>query len=150
MATILIVAHTPLASALASVARHAYPDCGSKLLSLDVLPEEGPNEVMLRVQAALTQCGTDELLILTDVAGATPHMGAWRAAEGRPKLRLVAGVNVPMLWRSLCYGEESLEQLVARATDGGRLGVVQLASTRPANQSTHNRSHGQDDRHDQQ
>ena len=43
-----------------------------------------------------------EALILTDVFGATPCNVAQRLADG-VQVKVVAGVNVPMLWRSLCY-----------------------------------------------
>lgn len=150
MATILIVAHTPLASALARVAMHTYAECGRQLVALDVAPVESQEDVARRVHEALKALAAADTLVLTDVVGATPHAGAWRAVEGRTNVRLVAGVNVPMLWRTLCYRAESLEQLVARATDGGRLGVVQMASTRPANQGPSACNHAQDDHHDQQ
>lgn len=150
MAAIVIVAHAPLASALAGVAVHAYPECGAQTVAVDVARDEAPDDVARRVQQALTALGGSDILILTDVVGATPHMGALRASETLAKVRLVAGVNVPMLWRTLCYRHEALEQLVARATDGGRLGIVQMASTRPANQGPSAWSHGQDPHHDQQ
>lgn len=150
MATILIVAHSPLASALAGVAMHTYAECGGQMVALDVAPDESPEDVARRVLDALHASSWADTLILTDVVGATPHMGAWRAAEGRANVRLVAGVNVPMLWRTLCYRAETLEQLVARAGDGGRLGVVQVASTPPANQGPSARNHAQDHHHDQQ
>jgi mannose PTS system EIIA component len=150
MAAILIVAHAPLASALVSVAAHAYPECSTQLLALDVARDEGPDDVVGRVLQALDAQGSVDALILTDAVGATPHMGAWRAAEARARVRLVAGVNVPMLWRTLCYRDEPLDALVARASDGGRLGIVQMAPTRPANQGPSAWSHGQDLHHDQQ
>jgi PTS system mannose-specific IIA component len=44
-------------------------------------------------------------------------------------------VNVPMLWRSLCYLREPLDALVARAVAGATQGVMQIAHTRPQNQT---------------
>jgi PTS system ascorbate-specific IIA component len=64
-------------------------------------------------------------LVLTDVVGATPANVAQKLVEGH-EARLVAGVNLPMLLRSICYRQESLDDLVARAVSGGSQGVVQM------------------------
>ncbi len=49
--------------------------------------------------------------------------------------RVVAGVNVPMLWRTLCYAHLPLAELVTRAVDGARQGVMQVAVPRRQNQA---------------
>jgi len=49
--------------------------------------------------------------------------------------KLVAGVNLPMLLRTVSYCNESLEMLVNRAIAGGSQGVMQVANTAPQNQS---------------
>jgi PTS system ascorbate-specific IIA component len=64
-------------------------------------------------------------LVLTDVVGATPANVAQQLVDGQ-EARLVAGVNLPMLLRSISYRHEPLDDLVARALSGGAQGVVQL------------------------
>jgi mannose PTS system EIIA component len=150
MTAILIVAHAPLASAMAQVAAHTYPECAAQLAALDIERDASLDEVERRVRQSMHTLGQVDTLILTDVVGATPHSGASRVAEGGSHVRVVAGLNVPMLWRTLCYRAEPLEQLAVRACDGGRLGVLQVASTRPANQANATRNHAQDPHHDQQ
>lgn len=139
MAQLLIVAHAPLASALQAVACHAFPDCGSQLAAVDVHPEESPESVEVRVRHCL---GSGEVLILADTFGATPGNGALRVADGR-RVRMVCGVNVPMLWRVLCYANEPLEGLVDRALHGGTQGVMQVAYPRPQNQVVKELPHDQ-------
>jgi PTS system ascorbate-specific IIA component len=39
---------------------------------------------------------------------------------------LVAGVNLPMLLRTVCYRHENLKELTHRALEGGTQGVLQL------------------------
>jgi mannose PTS system EIIA component len=73
-------------------------------------------------------------LILTDVFGATPCNAAQRLADG-VHVRVVAGVNVPMLWRTLCYADEPLDALVARAMAGATQGVIQASASRPQQQA---------------
>jgi len=134
MTTLLIIGHAPLATSLRSVAQHTYPDCASLLQALDVAPTESPEDVEARLRAMLASTGGAETLILADVFGATPCNVALRVADGS-RARVVAGVNVPMLWRVVCYATEPLDSLVTRAVSGGTQGVMQVAVSRPQNQS---------------
>ncbi len=134
MTRLLIIAHAPLASALVEVAAHTFPDCAAQLQALDVPPQMAPDEVQSRAAALLPAAEAQDTLILTDVFGATPCNGAQRLADG-VHVRVVAGVNVPMLWRTLCYANEPLDALVARAMAGATQGVIQASATRPQQQA---------------
>jgi PTS system mannose-specific IIA component len=132
MPALVLVTHAPLAGALATVAAHAFPDCASRLRRVDVEPGEDIDQVASRLRELLPASG--EVLILTDVFGATPCNAALRVADGQ-RVRVVAGVNVPMLWRVLCYEREPLEQLVTRAVEGAAQAVMQVSVPRPQNQT---------------
>jgi PTS system mannose-specific IIA component len=147
MPGLLIIAHAPLASSLKAVAEHAYPDCAIRLAALDVLPDVPIEEVEAQARQVLERLAAPELLIFTDVFGATPCNIAQRLADG-VRVKVVTGVNVPMLWRTLCYADESLDAVVARAISGATQGVMQVATSRPQNQ-TLKRGHDQSDRQDQ-
>ena len=149
MARILIIAHAPLASSLLEVARHVFPDCGGTLGAVDVPAQLGLDEAQSLVRRALNDCGGEEVLILTDVFGATPCNAALAAADGA-RARVVAGVNVPMLWRTLCYQDKTLEDLVGRAVAGAAQGVMHVAVPRRQNQSVSAATHDQVDHHHQQ
>lgn len=134
MSGLLIIAHAPLASSLKSVALHTFPDCGRFLAALDVAPEMSLEDVEGQAREMLQQIRDPNALILTDVFGATPCNAAQRLSDGA-QVRVITGVNVPMLWRTLCYAGESLDALVARALAGATQGVMQVASARPQNQA---------------
>jgi mannose PTS system EIIA component len=150
MPGLLIIAHAPLASSLKAVAEHTFPDCGRLLAALDVSPEMAPDEIESRGRELLAKVRSPQALILTDVFGATPCNVALRLAEDGSQVKVIAGVNVPMLWRTLCYAETSLDALVARAIAGATQGVMQVASSRPQNQAAKPGSHDQGQHHDQQ
>jgi PTS system ascorbate-specific IIA component len=149
MPRILIMAHAPLATALRAVAAHVYPEGLVSLDALDVLAEWDAEQVEAAAKQALAQSHELQTLILTDVFGATPSNVALRLADG-VNVRVVAGVNVPMLWRTLCYAQEPLDALVARAVAGGTQGVLQAAGQRPQNQSNNLSAHDSQHLHDQQ
>ena len=130
---IFIIAHTPLASALRQCVLHVFPDSASAVVAFDVqsdMPFENTLAGALRVMAELPD---DHTLVLTDVFGATPCNVAQKIVSG-PKLRLIAGVNLPMLLRAVTYRGEPLDGLVARAMAGGTQGVMQVANAAPQNQ----------------
>jgi PTS system mannose-specific IIA component len=131
---VLLIAHAPLASALLAVANHVYSEQDRQIAAVDVDPAMTADSVEAVAREALARLGGGEVLILTDVFGATPCNVAQRLADG-VSMRVVTGVNVPMLWRSLCYLREPLDALVARAVAGATQGVMQVAHTRPQNQT---------------
>ncbi|HMN78250.1 MAG TPA: PTS fructose transporter subunit IIA [Burkholderiaceae bacterium] len=133
MPGILIIAHAPLASALKAVAMHAYPDCARRIEVLDVDAADTVEAVEARARAQLQRVLTPDAVVFTDVFGATPCNAALRLADS-PRVRVLAGVNVPMLWRSLCYENDTLDALVVRAMNGATQGVMQAAAPRPPNQ----------------
>jgi PTS system ascorbate-specific IIA component len=134
MAGLLVIAHAPLASALRRVAEHTFPECAAMLAVLDAEPEMTAEELHSLAAALLPPADQRETLILTDVFGATPCNVAQRLADG-VRIKVVAGVNVPMLWRTLCYADEPLDTLVARALAGATQGVMQVSPTRPQQQA---------------
>lgn len=135
MAGILVIAHQPLASALERSARHVFsrdPRCaGYRLRALDVEADADP--VLLEQQVRQTLSELDDghgVLILTDCMGATPANVAARFAQAG-KVEVVAGINLPMLLRALCYCDSTLEALAEKALVGGTRGIASLGPTPP-------------------
>jgi PTS system ascorbate-specific IIA component len=82
----------------------------------------------------------DGLLVLTDIFGATPANVAQKVVGSR-RAKLIAGANVPMLFRAVSYRHESLDDLVARALAGGTQGVMQVAIAAPQIQTPRSYDH---------
>jgi PTS system ascorbate-specific IIA component len=131
MNSILIIAHTPLASALRSAALHAFPDAASRVAVIDVPPAQAP-DVTLGVARALLQTATQGLgmtgtLVMSDVFGATPcnvakQLVTQPAQQGQ--IKCVAGTSLPMLFRAITYWDESLAVMAEKALQGGSLGAM--------------------------
>lgn len=122
---ILLIAHAPLAHALRECALHVFADSADSLLALDVLPDADPHDTLTEAQQLLADAPDVPTLVLTDLFAATPCNVAQRLIAGR-SARLIAGVNVPMLLRAVCYRAEPLDALVQRALDGGNQGVMSV------------------------
>lgn len=123
---IFIVAHAPLAQALKACAMHVYPECVHEVLALDVQASDSPEQSLQAAVQLWSGIPESEVLVLTDVLGATPANVAQQWARGRPA-KIIAGVNLPMLLRSVCYRHEPMADLVQRAMTGGALGVVDIS-----------------------
>ena len=115
MTQLLLIAHTPLAQAFKSCAMHTYPECSADVLALDVLPEWDAAKVEAEARLLLAHHQGD-VLILTDMLGATPANDAQRLAGDH--VRVVSGLNVPMLWRALCYRQQALDVIADKALTG--------------------------------
>jgi len=133
MIAIVVIAHQPLASALVAAAKHVYsrdPCAASReLVGFDVPPAADAGASLAEAKTLVQRVDKGQgVLILTDIPGATPGNVASRLAQPG-QVAVVAGVNMPMLLRSLCYCELSLQELVGKALAGGTAGIQDLAPT---------------------
>jgi PTS system mannose-specific IIA component len=145
---ILIIAHAPLASALRQCVLHVFPDSVDAVVALDVQANLPPEESLAQARALMRQLNLPNTLVVTDVFGATPCNVAQKLVDG-VRSKLIAGVNLPMLLRTVSYRHESLDALISRAMIGATQGVIQVAVTAPQNQARR-ASHDQDHRDHQQ
>ncbi|MGH8805926.1 MAG: PTS sugar transporter subunit IIA [Polaromonas sp.] len=144
---IFIIAHAPLATALRQCVLHVFPDKAEGVVALDVQPNMPPEETLAQARIMLEQLGNAHALVLVDVFGATPCNVAQKLVDG-VNTKLITGINLPMLLRTVSYRHESLDALVARALIGATQGVMQVAITAPQNQVR--RTHDQDSHEHQQ
>lgn len=141
---IFIIAHAPLASALRHCVLHVFPDLGDGVAAYDVQPNVPPEESLAVARQAMSLLNAPQSLVLTDMFGATPCNVAQKLIDGTES-RLVAGVSLPMLLRTVNYSNESMDALVARALAGGTRGIMQVATTAPQNQVRKNNEQSIDD-----
>jgi PTS system ascorbate-specific IIA component len=128
---------------------HAFPEAAGAIAVFDVPAGASTEAYEAEAERRLAQLGTEETLILTDVFGATPCNIARKLAD-RDAVRVVVGVNVPMIWRALNYRTQSLDSMVTLALAGATQGVMQLSVSRPQNQAQRPASHDSIDHHHQQ
>jgi mannose/fructose-specific phosphotransferase system component IIA len=129
---IVVAAHGDLAAALVASAELI---CGElpDVLAVGLQPSDSPESFSERFFAAAGNPGAP-LLILTDLAGGTPHNVALAATRRLPGSVLISGVNLAVLIEAAmsidALDGDSVERLVA----GGREALVnasQMLATRP-------------------
>ncbi len=121
---LLLVTHAGIATALVATADRMLGRRPLEIATLEV--GEAADPEALAAEAERLRAGLDRgegVLVLTDLYGATPSNVAARLAAARA-VRVVAGVNLPMLVRVLNYPRLPLEELAQKALSGGRDGVL--------------------------
>jgi PTS system ascorbate-specific IIA component len=125
---ILLITHNGLGDSLIDCVRHVLGSVPPHVKALSVLASDEPahKEQEARVLIAELDQGRG-VLLLSDVFGATPCNIARRLCQPG-SVEGVAGVNLPMLLRVVCYSNRPLGELVQRALDGGKECIVTIES----------------------
>lgn len=126
MVGILLVTHYGLGESLAECAAHVLGRPLPQLRYLPVYRQDDPDLVLERARALISEIDSGKgVVVLSDIYGGTPSNIAYRLIEpGR--VEAVAGVNLPMLVRTLNYSHEALEVVVGKAVTGGLEGVMYM------------------------
>ena len=130
MAGIIIVAHTPLASALLEFVEHIYGQVPENIFAVNVPPHEDSKITLNKLQELVDSLHSEnEVLGITDIMGATPSNVASRlmnkSNHGR-EIQVLTGVNLPMLLRAVSHRHEALSEIVEKSLQGGQQGVMRI------------------------
>lgn len=121
---VLIIGHGDLPVALISSAQMLIGQ-REGLFSLCLNEGDGLENFIQKVSKLISRFDpTVPLLVFVDLQGGTP----WNAVLGvnDPRVRLVTGVNLPMLIEVLCLRDnsENIDEMVECALDTARLSVI--------------------------
>ena len=138
MIGILIIAHGTLGESLIHCASHVLNKRPPRVQQLGITAQDDPLLLLPQARALLREVDDGSgVLILSDMYGGTPsNIAAKLLAPGY--VEGVAGVNLPMLIRTLTYRERPLSTLVTKAISGGCEGVVRIAPLTLHNAATGN------------
>ena len=130
MAGIIIVAHTPLASALLEFVGHIYGQVPEHIFAVNVPPHEDSKITLNKLQELVDSLHSEnEVLVITDIMGATPSNVASRLMNQSNQSRdiqVLTGVNLPMLLRAVSHRHEPLTEIVEKPLQGGQQGVMRI------------------------
>lgn len=120
--TLMVIAHTPGATAMVAGVHHVLGERPERLLALDVPADTTPECVAEQALSELRARGAGPVLLLSDLRGATPCNAAEQvAAHWHLPTRLVVGVNLPMLLVLLEQPKTApVVELAWRARSAGR------------------------------
>lgn len=113
---LVLVCHAPMASALHAIACHGFGVTLCAVRVIDVPSSATPESVEAEIESQWADSGQPpEVLILTDLLGATPSNGVTQWLARVPQSRAgITGVSLPMLLRALGHRDEPARVLAAR------------------------------------
>lgn len=127
MIGILIIAHGSFGKSLMECAQHVLGKEPPQMAYLEVHNDDDLGSVLPQAQAMVKELNSGQgVLVLSDMYGATPCNTVGKLLQPGV-VEGVAGVNLPMLVRTMTYRHEPLLTLVEKAVSGGREGVVHFS-----------------------
>lgn len=101
MVGIVIASHGEFAAGIKQSASMILGE-EEKIESVVFMPSEGPDDLYNKLQSAVSNLNTDEILFLVDLWGGSPFNQSNRLFEENPEKRaIVAGLNLPMLLEAI-------------------------------------------------
>ena len=126
MVGILLITHDNLGETLLDIANSIL---GEKTRSIATLNVEQSMEIDFVVEKALITIEQIDngkgVIILTDIIGATPF-NIVRRLITPTKIESISGLNLPMLLRAITYQKSDLSDLLKKAEQGGKDGVLKI------------------------
>lgn len=126
MIGILLITHGTFGESLIHNVCHVLNKRPPLIGQLGLTAQDDLLDILPLAQARLREVDDGSgVLIMTDILGATPsNLGLKLLVPGR--VEGVAGVNLPMLLRSLTYRNLDMKALLQKAVSGGHDGVVNM------------------------
>jgi PTS system ascorbate-specific IIA component len=120
---VLLITHNRIGAELLETATRMLGYCPLAAIAIDVHEQDDPDALRRQILECAERLDDGAgLLVLTDLYGSTPA-NVTDALCSRRRVRVLSGVNLPMLVRVLNYCQLELAPLADKALSGGRDGV---------------------------
>ncbi|MFO1258370.1 MAG: PTS fructose transporter subunit IIA [Gammaproteobacteria bacterium] len=127
---ILLVTHSGIGNALLNTAYNTFGNLPLPITQLSVSRDPDPELMVTKAAYLVKKLDSGQgVLIATDMYGSTPSNIAQNLQNLGYPIRIVSGLNLPMLFRILNYPFLSLSELVEKALSGGKEGIVESIQT---------------------
>ena len=122
--SVLVITHDQIGSALLATAVAVLDASPLPVRALSVPYDCDPVQISRQARELIAQIDQgDGVIVCTDLYGSTPGNIA-TALQGSPhEVRVISGVNLPMLVRMMNYPGLDISRLVEKAVSGGREGI---------------------------
>ncbi len=135
--SLLIIAHAPVGQAILDAATGTLGRNPMNSEVLDVERDVEPDIAIIQAQRLVEELDQgDGVLVLTDIYGSTPSNIACSLLQ-RENIRIVTGLNLPMLIRVMNYAELDLASLADKAFSGGHDGILHREPDNSMEKRTH-------------
>jgi mannose PTS system EIIA component len=123
---LLLITHSGIAEALIKVAVGTFGILPLHVTYIAVPMDPDPEELRQKSNSLIKKLDTGQgVLVLTDIFGSTPSNIAQDLQRHSSCIRVVSGLNLPMLFRILNYPHLPLHQMADKAVSGGKTGIFE-------------------------
>lgn len=123
---ILLITHSGIGSALLNVAYGTFGQLPLEIAQLSVSRDPEPELLISQASGLVRKLDAGHgVLVLTDMFGSTPSNVAQGLQHQGFGIRVVTGLNLPMLFRILNYPHLNLSQLAKKAVSSGQDGIFE-------------------------
>lgn len=120
---LLLITHRAIGEALLGAACGMFNGCPLRVQTMEITEQTDRDLAQAAAWDLVARLDQgDGILVLTDLYGSTPANVAFALSQ-RPNVRVLTGLNLPMLVRVLNYPSLGLADLTEKALSGGREGV---------------------------
>lgn len=128
MVSIIIIAHAGIGDSLITAATHMFGEAPENCIAIPIDGHDNLERLLPRIKTSIRTLNKGEgVLILSDMIGGTPS-NIIKPLLVANTIEAIAGVNLPMLIRTLNYRSLPMHELVAKAISGGQQGVLNLSA----------------------
>ncbi len=122
--SILIVSHHNIGKAIVEAVQISFANkLPLRLATIDVNSTDDPDIIKPRMLQMVKELDDGSgVLILADLFGSTP-CNICSECLNNPNVRLLTGINLPMVLRIMNYPEQSLAEMTETARIGGQNGI---------------------------
>jgi PTS system mannose-specific IIA component len=126
MVHLIIMAHVELANSFVHCAEHILAKKIDNLYIVSVKKTDTIENILDKSSDMIRKIGNEnEVLILTDIFGATPSNIANRLLT-QNQVELLTGLNLPMLIRAISYANKGLKVCIEKALSGAKDGIIHV------------------------
>lgn len=123
---ILLITHSGIGSALLNVVTGTFGLLPLKVSQLSVNRDPDPEILITKASYLIKQLNKGSgVLILTDMFGSTPSNISQILQQQGFQIKVVTGLNLPMLFKILTYPHLDLTNLAHKAVTGGTEGIFE-------------------------
>lgn len=121
---LLLITHNQIGHQMMLMATTTLGEIPINYEIISVDPDESLDQVTDRANSSIKRLDQgDGVLVITDLYGATPGNIACRLL-GHANIRVITGLNLPMLLKVANYATHDLDSLTQKALLGAKRGIV--------------------------
>lgn len=125
--SLITISHGRTGEALLETATSILGTPSPRARHFPFAPSDDPDDLASGLAEAMGELDDGSgILVLADLYGASPCNLARREGSGR-RVRIVTGMNLPMILRVLNYAGVDLETMARLAREGGRDGIIECS-----------------------